>query len=57
MISVKKDLVKDIFGGNSIVYWGMTAATGRYNNIHEVCFDWMANELRPPALNRDGKMD
>ena len=57
VISVKKDIVKDIFGGNATVYWGMTAATGRYNNIHEVCFDWMANEWLPPALHRDGKMD
>lgn len=57
VISVKKDLVQEIFGGNATVYWGMTAATGRYNNIHEVCFDWMANELPPPALHRNGKMD
>jgi hypothetical protein len=57
VISVKKDIVKDIFGGNATVYWGMTAATGRYNNIHEVCFDWMANELTPPTLHRNGKMD
>lgn len=39
VISLQKDLVKEIFMGNEQVYWGVTAATGRYNNYHEVCFD------------------
>ncbi|NND08778.1 MAG: hypothetical protein HKN87_20580 [Saprospiraceae bacterium] len=39
IISTSFDLVNKVFRGNSLVYWGMTAATGRYNNIHEVCFD------------------
>ena len=39
VIATQFDLIHKIFGGNPIVYWGMTAATGRYNNIHEVCFD------------------
>ncbi|MFK7923236.1 MAG: L-type lectin-domain containing protein [Bacteroidia bacterium] len=39
VISAQKDLLKEVFLGNPQVYWGMTAATGRYNNIHEVCFD------------------
>ena len=56
VISVEKDIVKEIFGGNPIVYWGMTAATGRYNNIHEVCFDWMANIHRPSFLKDQGKL-
>jgi hypothetical protein len=38
---VQYDLINGIFRGNEIVYWGVTAATGRYNNIHEVCFDRM----------------
>ncbi len=33
------DLVKDIFQGNGRVYWGITAATGRYYNRHELCFE------------------
>ncbi len=33
------DLVNGIFRGNDVVYWGVTAATGRYHNYHEVCFD------------------
>lgn len=31
------DLVTDIFRGNPIVYWGVTAATGRLSNVHEIC--------------------
>jgi len=42
LIATTFDLVNKIFGGNPIVFWGVTAATGRYNNIHEVCFDKMA---------------
>ena len=39
VIAVKYDLINQVFGGNNVVYWGVTAATGRYSNIHEVCFD------------------
>lgn len=39
VIAASFDLVNKIFGGNPYVFWGVTAATGRYNNIHEVCFD------------------
>lgn len=39
IVSAQVDLLNDVFRGNDQVYWGMTAATGRYNNIHEVCFD------------------
>lgn len=39
VIAAQYDLINQVFGGNDIVYWGVTAATGRYNNIHEVCFD------------------
>lgn len=42
VISATFDLVNKIFGGNPLVYWGVTAATGRYNNMHEVCFDRIA---------------
>ena len=31
------DIVKEIFGGNSKVYWGATAATGRKINYQDVC--------------------
>ena len=39
VIAAQADLIGGIFGGNDEIYWGVTAATGRYNNIHEVCFD------------------
>lgn len=38
-IAAQHDLIGAVFGGQSEVYWGVTAATGRYHNIHEVCFD------------------
>ena len=31
------DLVNGIFGGNSVVYWGVSAATGRLSNFHDIC--------------------
>ena len=36
------DVVNEIFGGQSKLYWGMTSATGRKRNVHRVCFDRMA---------------
>ena len=50
LIAAQFDLVGKIFGGNPVVYWGMTAATGRYNNMHEVCFDRLAYS---PPKNSD----
>ncbi len=43
VISLTYDLINEVFGGNTLVYWGVSSATGRYNNIHEVCFDRLAN--------------
>ncbi|MEM7573451.1 MAG: L-type lectin-domain containing protein [Bacteroidota bacterium] len=31
------DIVKDIFGGNPLVFWGATAATGRLSNLQAIC--------------------
>lgn len=39
VIAAQYDIIGGIFGGKDEIYWGITAATGRYNNIHEVCFD------------------
>jgi TonB family protein len=33
------DIVKDIFGGNPMVYWGITGSTGGERNRQEVCFN------------------
>lgn len=35
--SMQRDIVSDIFGGNSKVFWGATAATGRKINFQDVC--------------------
>jgi hypothetical protein len=41
------DIVKNIFGNNSMVYWGFTAATGSYvGNEHGVCI--ITNTPPPP---------
>ena len=34
------DIVHDIFGGNPLVYWGFTSATGGKNNEHDVCLKY-----------------
>ena len=40
------DIVNTIFGGNSMVYWGFTGATGSViPNIHQVCIQ---NPIVPP---------
>ena len=31
------DLVGNVFGGNSKIYWGVTAATGRLSNFQDIC--------------------
>jgi len=36
-VAYHKDLVKAIFKGNSGVYWGITSATGRLSNNHDIC--------------------
>lgn len=31
------DIVNNIFGGNSVVYWGFVSSTGAASNLHQVC--------------------
>ena len=38
-INLSSDIVEDFFGGNSIVYWGFSAATGGSFNKQEVCLE------------------
>lgn len=49
VMRARYDLVGNIFGGNDTVYWGVSAGTGRYNNIHEVCFHRMS--YSPPLVD------
>lgn len=44
-LSHKGDVVKDIFMGDSKIYWGITAATGRYTNKHEFCLEKIENKV------------
>jgi outer membrane protein OmpA-like peptidoglycan-associated protein len=44
-LSYKGDVVKDIFMGDSKIYWGITAATGRYTNRHEFCVEKIENKV------------
>lgn len=50
VIATTYDLTNNIFKGNDVVYWGVTAATGRYNNRHEVCFDRLSFGTPVPFL-------
>lgn len=50
VIAAQYDLITDIFRGNDVVFWGVTAATGRYNNIHEVCFDRLSYGPTEPTV-------
>jgi hypothetical protein len=38
-LSANIDLINDIFGGQSLVYWGFTAATGGASNNQVVCLE------------------
>jgi gliding motility-associated-like protein len=35
-MSKQIDLINDIFAGDSMVFWGFTASTGAYSNVHQV---------------------
>jgi gliding motility-associated-like protein len=37
-LTFQGDIVTDIFGGDPLVFWGFTAATGGLNNQQQVCF-------------------
>lgn len=38
-IRYQGDIINEVFGGVSEVYWGVSGATGRYNNRQEICFE------------------
>ncbi len=45
----KKDLINDIFGGNSEVIWGFTASTGRKHNLQYFCLKRLAS-IKSPVM-------
>ena len=42
------DMVNDIFGGNPMVFWGFTAATGGSSNVQKVCTSLNPGFSLPP---------
>lgn len=36
-VSATNDFVNNVFGGNSLVYWGFTGATGGLSNLQQFC--------------------
>jgi hypothetical protein len=49
------DLVGDIFMGQSEIYWGVAAATGKKTNLHEICFNQLS--FNEPQLGYSTKRD
>lgn len=45
ILSYREDIVQQIFRGEDEVYWGVTSATGNYNNRQAVCFEELKFEL------------
>lgn len=48
------NIVQNIFGGNPMVYWGWTAATGALTNEHRFCLNYISfnQALRDTAICR-----
>lgn len=42
LLSYTGDIVNNIFGGNPMVYWGFTSATGGAFNLQSVCVDYIS---------------
>ena len=50
-IKVQKDLLQDVFKGNTSVIWGFTASTGRKHNLQYFCLKRFANSSTRPSQN------
>ena len=46
VIEYSGDIQNEVFKGYDELFWGITAATGKYNNRHELCFKKI--EISPP---------
>ncbi len=49
------DLVGEIFNGETDLYWGVAAATGKKTNMHEICFEQLT--FNEPQLGYSTKRD
>jgi len=38
VVGLQKDIVQEVFAGQSEVFWGVTSSTGKFSNEHKVCF-------------------
>ena len=50
-VKVTIDMVMEIFGGNTKVYWGFTSATGGQSNIQKVCTSLNPDFTTAPGQN------
>jgi outer membrane protein OmpA-like peptidoglycan-associated protein len=50
VLSYQGDILEEIFGNRNKIYWGVTAATGKFNNRHEICFKKLDFELALETL-------
>ena len=46
VLKYQGNLLSDVFGDRDQLYWGITAATGKFNNRHELCFKKL--DFTPP---------
>jgi hypothetical protein len=51
-VSATNDFVNNVFGGDSMVYWGFTGATGGLNNLQKFCTTLTPSFHFPVAQNR-----
>ena len=51
-VSATNDFVNNVFGGDSMVYWGFTGATGGLNNLQKFCTTLTPSFHFPLAQNR-----
>lgn len=54
IITYTGDIVANIFGGNSQVYYGFSAGTGSLSNLHRVCFGPPVLEAMPDVSICEG---
>ncbi len=50
ILSYQGDILAEIFGNRNKIYWGVTAATGKFNNQQEICFKKLDFELALETL-------
>jgi PKD repeat protein len=51
-VTTTYDFVNNVFGGNNLVYWGFTGATGGLNNLQKFCTSLTPSFYFPATQNR-----